>query len=245
MTSENYITALQKQAESGIATECGIHGIPYDAKNPATDAAILKSLSAGYASGLFDALFLEAVPPAVSYPQDAFFEKISHDAASLPENDRHSLAGIFGERTDAALNSFNQENLTGKPADLLSRGFIAGRSLPETAVMLIFPSAALSLLLAVLLLKGRKTSFSRRFYGVSGVIWCASALLFIPCMLLRFYNLPERLALADSPLKNFITAFLSSLTDRLSLLSALIFAAATVLLVLSAFMLSANGANGQ
>lgn len=170
MTSENYITALQQQAERGIETECRIHSIPYDAKSPATDAAILKNLSAGYASGLFDTLFLEAAPPSVSYPQDAFFEKIRLDAASLPENDRRSLAGLFGERTDAVLNSSNQENLTGKPADLLSRGFIADCSLPETAVMLIFPSAALSLLLAVLLLLGCKTGFTRRFYGVSGVI---------------------------------------------------------------------------
>lgn len=244
MTGDNYITNTQAQIESEIKTECKIYGFPYDAIEPATSAEIVKALSAEYASGLYDTLFTGSAPLTVAYPADVFLKRIAVYAVVLPEDDKFAsettqryLADFFCEKANSALNSFAQKNITEPIYGIMSRALILNLTLPEIIGKLTLPPAEVSLLLSVLLLIGRGTGFRSRLYGTSGVIWCSAALVFIPCMLLFRYNLPERLPIAASPLKSFLSAFLTSLIGSLYNISAYSFAAATALLVIAAVLL--------
>jgi hypothetical protein len=122
--------------------------------------------------------------------------------------------------------------------NIMSREFILKLTIPEIIGKLTLPLAEVSLLLSVLLLIGCRTGFRSRLYGTSGVIWCSATLMFIPCMLLLRYNLPERLLIAASPLKNLVSAFLTSFIGSVYNISAYSFAAATVLIVIAAILLA-------
>lgn len=88
--------------------------------------------------------------------------------------------------------------------------------------------AEISLLLSVLLLIGRSTGFRSRLYGMSGITGRSAVPVFIPCLLLSRYNLPVRLPVADSPLKSFVSAFLTSLIGFIYNVSAYSFTAAVL-----------------
>jgi hypothetical protein len=148
------------------------------------------------------------------------------------------LAGFFCEKADFALNPFMQKSITDPVYNLMSREFIASKTIPEIAGMLFFPLSEASLLFFVLLLLGRMDGFRYRLYTASGTIWCASALVFIPCLLLSQYNLPARLPIAVSPLKNFISAFLSAFIGFMLKISLYSFVASSVLLIAAAVILA-------
>lgn len=252
MTGDKYIANTQAQIESEIKTECKTYGFPYDAIKPATSAEILKALSAEYASGLFDTLFTGSAPHEVAYPSDLFYKRIAVYAVVLPEEDKFAsettqrhLADFFCEKADFALNSFTQKNITEPIYNIMSREIIFKSTLPEIIGKLTLPLAEVSLLLTVLLLVGRSYGFRSRLYGTSGVIWCSAALVFIPCMLLLRYNLPERLPIAASPLKSFVSAFLTSFIGSVYKVSAYSFAAATALLVIAAILLAIKKTNNK
>jgi len=250
MTGEYYITDTQTQIESEIKTECKTYGFPYDAIKPATSTEILKALSAEYASGLYDTLFTGSAPLEVAYPSDVFFKRIAVYTVVLPEDNifasettQRYLAEFFSEKADFALNSFTQKNITEPLYDIMSSEYIFKLTIPEIISKLTLPLAEVSLLLSVLLLIGRRNGFKSHLYGTSGVIWCSAALVFIPCMLLLRYNLPERLPIATSPLKNFVSAFLTSFIGTVYNISAYSFAAATMLLVIAAILLAVKKKN--
>ncbi|MHB1151186.1 MAG: hypothetical protein ACYCWE_01885 [Eubacteriales bacterium] len=250
MTGDSYIANTQAQIESEIKTVCKIYSFPYDAIEPATSTEILKALSAEYASGLFDTLFTGSEPSVVAYPADVFYKRIAVYAVVLLEDNifasetsQQYLAEFFCEKADFALNSFTQKNITEPIYNIMSREFIIKLTLPEIMGKLTLPLAEVSLLLSVLLLIGRRNSFKSRLYGTSGVIWCSAALVFIPCLLLLRYNLPERLPIAASPLKNFVSAFLTSFIGFVYNISAYSFAAATMLLVIAAILLAIKKKN--
>lgn len=244
MTGETYIAGTHAYIESDIKNVCKIYNFPYEAIKPATSSELLKSLSADYASGLYNTMFSGTAPAAVTYPTSEFLKRIAVYCDILPGDDVFAsdttqlyLAGFFCEKADFALNSFTQKSITDPAYGLMSREFIASKTLPDLAAMLLFPLSEVSLLLFVLLLSGRKSRFRYRLYTASGTVWCASALIFIPCMLLSRYNLPARLPIAASPLKNFITAFLLQFIDFMFKVSLYSFAAASVLLIAAAIIL--------
>lgn len=238
LTDDKYITDTQNYIENEIKNVCRIYRFPYDSIKPASSKEIISELSAGYASALFDTLIYGKTPDPVSYPAAEFLKRIASYTAALPDDDMYSsetnqyyLADYFRGKADYALNSFAQERISDEIYKLMSREFIASMTVPEIAAKFIMPLSEFSVLLLALLLIGRRGGFRRRLYGTAGIVWCAAVLIFVPCMLLARYNLPAKLPVAASPLRNFLSAFLSAFIDRLYTVSAISFAAATVLLI--------------
>lgn len=245
MTSETYIEKVQTEIENAVKTECRTFSFPYEAIEPASDTGIIRTLSAQYASGLYDTLFHGSPPLSVTYPADLFYKRIAVYAVILSEDSRfatesaqRSLAGFFGEKADFALNSFAQKNITDMISDFLSREALFGYTFYGTASKLFFPLAQASLLLILLLLAGRKAGIRSRLYGTCGVIWCSAATVFVPFLLLFRYDLPGHLSLAQSPLKNFLSEFLSAFIGSMYVFSVYFFSAATAALFVSTFLLA-------
>lgn len=87
--------------------------------------------------------------------------------------------------------------------------------------------AAVSAVLLILL--NRKKLLSGA-YAVLGWVWSGAALVFIPCYAFRLYDLPSRIALARSPLKELVRNAVNAVLDRVVLGSG------TVLLIAFAFL---------
>lgn len=240
MGGGEYIASLKAGLEEEIETLCKIYNFPYEAVKPASDDKILSELSVRYASGLYDAVFSGTALPTVSYPKEAFLQKIAAYGVVLPpdsifaeESSQKYLAGYFAEKADYALNSFGQESII-KTANSFA-GFRVARlgdmTVPGLIKAAAVPLAGAAAILFLLMLIGKNGKFAYRFYAASGALWCASAVIFVPCMLLRGYDIFGRIPVADSPLKNFLAAFAEAVSGSLFTWSGIFFASASVMLI--------------
>lgn len=86
----------------------------------------------------------------------------------------------------------------------------------------------------VILLRKKGKNIWSRLYLVFTVVWLGTALGFVPAIMLKIFNLPERSAFSDTPqMKEFIRNLHDLILDRLLLSFGFAFIISTVLVIVS------------
>ena len=104
----------------------------------------------------------------------------------------------------------------------------------------IFCAAAMLSFVILFLLDIKKLSAA--VYSSAAAVWCGAALGFIPALLFRIYNFPEKTALARSPLKELIRNATGLILGRILLFFGIVLLLSGALLAISIFVCAKKAA---
>ena len=220
-------TALLNRLES----ECLFYDLPFETLKAAVSKDVVETLATSQTSVIYDALFHGAPLPKVEWDGAALTRTIQSFFDTLPEQDQptEDAAKVIA---DDLINSMSPILSVGLSDKLLMQGhnIIKKLSLLQSFAAITVWLALLSAVLAVGLWLITPKSTPQRLQTVFGMTFFGSALVAVPFWLLWWYDLPSRLVLSESALKQFVNGVLYRIVDYSVTVTSIVFAVSAVLL---------------
>ena len=229
---------------SDLESQCLYLVLPYEDLAKCVDREDIRRLLTVNCSGALSAVLNngEFVPAPYDSARfkgavDAYLDSyVKEHAVTVTEGTSEKIAAELTDTVSARLSVVNTKyidvirNIKSLSAALgiLSSGFIP----------LLIVTAVLIVLLIILYRKNIVYSV----YYILTACWAGSVMIFVPVILLKLYNLPDKLILSHSTIKVFLANAISVVSDSLTLMSALLFAVFSLSLII---VYSLRGKSGK
>lgn len=227
--TESVHTAVYDQLES----ECLFYELPFDTMKTVIDKEQINRLVKEQLVSVGNSIVHEKPMADIVLDTAPFVKAIDTFFASLPEDERpldnnaaQTIANDLVKAIEPVLH-FGVGNTLLKSAQGIMRKLLPLKQFTSLGVVLLLGSIVLAVgvwFLAV-------GPFSHRLYTVAGLLFLGSSVAAVPMWLLRWYDLPSRLVLGQSALKQYINQVIYSLVDHLTIVTSAVVAVSAVLLI--------------
>ncbi len=204
-------TALLNRLES----ECLFYDLPFETLQTAVSEQVAETLVTSHMSAVYDALFHGTPLPVIQWDSTALTQTIQVFFNTLPEQERPSDTAAQ-TIADDLINSMVPILYVGLNDKLLGQGHgIVKKLLPlQSFASLTVWLLLLSVLLSVGLWLVTPKNTPRRLQTVFGMAFLGSSMVAVPLWLLQWYDLPSRLVLGESALKQYVNGVLYQMVDH-------------------------------
>ncbi len=234
--TDTYIDKMKSYIEAELDAVTGRYSLPYETVSGLLSDEAIGNISATMISDIYNALLTGGEHTETIYDISAYKDAILSYVETLPDGHMLREPAVY-EPLFTRLEETITYSLDPIPLSQI-RKFVPGISsvmqLGE-AVGKLFPLFALlsvAFTAAALLIPSNKLHM--RLYSVSGAVFAAATVYFVPSMLISNYDVPARLALiADSSLRTVVSTIWYSITDALMTSATLFFVFACVIAVSS------------
>ncbi|MBR7091994.1 MAG: hypothetical protein IKI50_02275 [Clostridia bacterium] len=224
-----YCEQLLTYVRDDLEADCDVYRLPFSLVEDRLDTAQIGRQNRQYFNALYDALTAGGQVERTAQPVDGLYDAIERHllGEGFPAEQAAEDAAYLSEQI-AERVSENVAALAGQKflSPLSQYLFAAGWASWLYRTFWFWLGSALVLAVCVLLFGAER--FAARLYRFSAALFIAASAFFFPALLLRFYDLPGRLPLADSPLKLLIATFWNRILSS-ALLAASVALAAAVL----------------
>lgn len=214
-----------------LESECLFYDLPFETLKTAVSKETAKTLVTAQTLAMYDALFNGAPLPKVEWDGAALTRTIQSFFDTLPEQDRPTNDAAQTIAADL-INSMSPMLRIGLSDKLLAQGHsIIKKLLPlQSFATITVWLALLSVVLAVGLWLVTPKSTPQRLQTVFGMVFFGSSVVAVPFWLLRWYDLPSRLVLSESALKQYVNSVLYRIVNYSVTVTSVVFAVSAVLL---------------
>lgn len=240
---ENYTTAVQTAEfaeqmngylRDELESECLFYDLPFSVLDDALSIKRIETFSGEYAATIHDALFNGSDIKTPSWDAQPFVDAVQKFFDSLPQEkkpfDETAAVTVGTELSEYAVGLLKagvREAFLEKGHQLLSH--------PLLSVLLhkmsLFLWMTIVCAAGVLLCHWEK--WKKGLYAISFALGISSVITAAPLWLLKRYELMERLALADSPLKLYIEAIFNSILFEAAQMTGICFVVSCFLVLLA------------
>ncbi len=227
-----YVAKIHEMAEINLDYIYLIYELDEDIFDNVFTDEELYDYSQWYCDFFFEKIYNPEIEMGrTEYPPENFAPHIRayYDEKGLEYTDDavNSLAKDCARAVRQAINALRQKSVL-EPMTAL---FTSKLSLVFASPTVMYMLFAIDALLVVLCFITGYKPLRSKFYFSSCGIFCGTMLLFIPTAILRFFDLPSKLALAESSFKAFFEGLLYTITNALySVLSVAAIIAAVIML---------------
>lgn len=214
-----------------LESECLFYDLPFETLKTAVSKETAKTLVTAQTLAMYDALFNGAPLPKVEWDGAALTRTIQSFFDTLPEQDRPTNDAAQTIAADL-INSMSPMLRIGLSDKLLAQGHSSIKKLLplQSFATITVWLALLSVVLAVGLWLVTPKSTPQRLQTVFGMVFFGSSVVAVPFWLLRWYDLPSRLVLSESALKQYVNSVLYRIVNYSVTVTSVVFAVSAVLL---------------
>lgn len=233
--SDSFVSALYTEVQEYLESECMFYDLPYDTIKTAFSPETVKAVAMERVTVVYDSLLTgEKLPSMAVDPApfkaaiDSFFETLPFEERPLDSDASQTIAGELAQSTGLVMGLGISDKLVS-----IAHPFFADtsplRRLADLGIALLF---AIMMLTAVSLIPLRST-LRQRAYTTVGTLFIGSALVAVPMWLFVGHDLPSKLAIGDSALREFVRTALYTVINRANGIATIAFVVSTLLLIAS------------
>lgn len=217
-----------------LESECLFYDLPFETLKTAVSKDVVETLVTAQTSAVYDALFDGEPLPKVQWDNTVLTRTIQSFFDTLPEQDRPTNDAAQTIAADL-INSMSPMLRIGLGDKLLAQGHnIIKKLLPfQSFAAITVWLALLSAVLAVGLWLVTPKSTPQRLQTVFGMVFFGSSVVAVPLWLLRWYDLPSRLVLSESALKQYVNGVLYQIVDYSVTVTSVVFAVSALVLIIA------------
>ena len=224
-----YCERMLAYVRDDLDADCAVYQLPFSLVEDRLSPEFIGRQNRQYFNALYDALTAGGQVEYATQPVDGLYDAI----------ERHLLAEGFPAEQAAEDAAYLSDQIAERVRENVAA--LAGQKFLSPLSQYLYATGwaswlyrtfwywlAAALVLAVCTLLFGAARFAARLYRFSAALFVASSAFFFPALLLRWYDLPSRLVLADSPLKLLIATFWGRLIGAVLLTSAVALAASVL-----------------
>lgn len=232
--SPELIESVHVALLNGLESECLFYDLPFETMKTAVSKEVVETLVTTQTSAVYDALFDGKPLPTLLWDSAAFTQTIQSFFDTLPKQDRPSDT-VAQTIADDLINSLSPILNIGLSDKLLKQGHDMVEKLSPLRVFasLTIPLLIVSAILATALWLLTPKNIPQRLQSVFGMTFLGFSVVAVPLWLLQWYDLPARLVLGESALKDYVDGVLYQIIDHSVTITSIVFAVSAVVLVAS------------
>ncbi len=231
-----YASELKERIDKSLEKDCSIYGIPYKVVEKEITKERLTAAAVRSASAFFDGNSDDL--SSFEYPSEGICEAVKSygkgdgaDTIYKDEKNAPLLAEKLTDRIrDTILSVFDQP-LVKKAASKLFQNSTLCRLTPLAPVF-----AAFAIAFAALTYVLKKGNPGEKLYISASALMTVGTLCFAPAFLVRLADIPSRVALGDSYIRQFFVAVAEGALNRIYTFSLVLFVFTFVILVAASVM---------
>lgn len=233
--SESFVSSLHAEALEHLESECLFYDLPYDTMSAALPVDTVKAVAAERMAAVYDSLCTGEELPSVTLDPapfkaaiDSFFETLPVEERPLDPDASQTIAGELAESTALVMSIGISDKLLATAHPL----FADTSSLRRAASMGVWGLLAVIILAAVSLIPFKST-WRQRAYGTASALFIGSAVVAAPMWLFIRLDLPSKIAIGDSALREYVNRVLYTVLDRGNAVATTAFIATAIVLIAS------------
>ncbi len=240
--TDAFVAALHTEVSEHLESECLFYDLPYDTVKEAMPVQTVQAVARERMAAVYDTLCRGTKLPAATLDPapfkaaiDSFFETLPAEERPLDVDASKTIAGELAESTALVMSIGISDKLLASARPLfadvspLRRVADAGAWILLTVVVL----AALSLI-------PLKSTWRQRAYTTASTLFIGSAVVAVPMWLFVGLDLPSKIAIGDSALREYVNAVLYTVFDRANAIATAAFIVSAVLLIAAVVWLVTN-----
>lgn len=231
--TEAFVSALHEEVLEHLEAECLFYDLPYDTVKEAMPVQTVQAVALERMEAVYNALHRGTKLPSLSLDAapfkaaiDSFFETLSFEERPLDPDASQTIAKELAESTALVMSIGISDKLI-KTAHPL---FAENSPLRRVANMAVWTVLAVALLAAASLYPFKST-LRQRAYSTASALFIGSAIVAVPMWLFIGHDLPSKIAIGDSALREYVNAVLCTVLDRIGTVTTIAFIVAAVLLI--------------
>ncbi len=233
--ADTFVSSLHTEVLEHLESECLFYDLPYDTMSAALPAETVKAAVAERMAAVYDSLCTGEALPSVTLDSapfkaaiDSFFDTLPVEERPLDPDASQTIAGELAESIGLVMSVGISDKLLATVHPLFAESSPL-RQLVDVRVWLLL---AVVVLAAVSLIP-LKSSVRQRTYSTAGALFIGSALVAVPVWLFAGHDLPSKLAIGDSALREYVNTILNAVIDRMTVITTIAFIVSALLLVVS------------
>ncbi|MBE6550812.1 MAG: hypothetical protein E7665_01620 [Ruminococcaceae bacterium] len=246
--SDEYIAKIKSYIEEELDTATGRYSLPYEIVSGLLSDEAIIDISKDMIFKVYRSLLTGTEHVETVYDISLYKEAISAYIKTLPEGHILSDPAVY-EPLFTRLEETITYSLDPIPVAQIkkfvpgiSSAMQAGSSVGDLFIVFALVSAVLTV--AAMLVPYNKLHL--RLYSVSGALFGAATVYFVPAVLISNYDVPSRLALvSDSALRTVISTVWYSITDSLMLSSTVFFVFTCILAIVSTVYITVHNIRSE
>ncbi len=237
--SPAFLEAVNTAVSETLEAECLFYDLPFETIQTAISEEQIKTTVTSYMVSVYDSLCTGKTLSSVSVDSSLFQAAIDSFFTSLPESERPldvNASKTIAEDLSKAIAPVLQAGLNDS---LVSKGHVVFsatsplRKIADFSVVFV----VLTVVLAVAHWFLGEANRAQRTYSTAGVLLLGCSSVLVPLWLLRWYDLPSRLVLGESSLKQYVNGVLYTTLDNAHTMVLIPFIVCAVLLIVSVIWL--------
>ncbi len=234
-----FFEAVDAAIQENLEAKCLFYDLPFARMKNVVSWDVLQGWMIARMESIYTSLRTGDPPQAVTVDVkifkdaiDEFFLTLPKDQRPLDANASLTLAKDLAESTQLVIQIGISEQLLQPAQKVFAENGLLNQFTQMRWWLLLF-----AVLMAAIGLIPVKTTFLQRCYSVTGAVFLGSALIAVPLWLLGNYDLPSKLALGESALREYVRSVMYTATAQMQniVFTALVIAA--VCLVVSIMLL--------
>lgn len=228
-----FVSALYTEVSEHLESECLFYDLPYDTVIKAMPVQTVQDVSREHITAVYDTLCHGTKLPSVTLDSTPFKRAIDSFFATLPVEERpldpdasSTIAGELAESTALVMSIGISDKLLSSAHPL----FAEASPLRRVAAMGIWALLAVVVLAAVSLFPFKST-LRQRAYGTASTLFVGSALVAVPMWMFAGLDLPFKIAIGDSALREYVNGVLYTVLGRANAIATITFVVTALLLI--------------
>lgn len=233
--SDAFVSSLHTEVLEHLESECLFYDLPYDTMSAALPVQTVQVVVRERMAGVYDALCTGKTLPSVALDPapfkaaiDSFFESLPFEERPLDADASQTIATELAQSMGLVMSAGISDKLIQTAHPLFAEASplrqLANRGFWWLIIMTV---------LVVISLIPFKSSYGQRAYSTAGALFIGSTLVAVPTWLFVGHDLPSRLAVGDSALKQYVNTVLYTIINRTNVIVSVAFIICLVLLILS------------
>ena len=231
--TDAFVSALYTEVSEQLESEGLFYDLPYDTLKAAVPRQTVQALAKKQMAAVYHTLCsgkklptLTLDPAPFKVAIDTFFDTLPVEERPLDPDASQTIAGELAESTALVMSIGISDKLIKTAHPLFA----------ESSPLRRFANAGIWLLLAVIVLMAFsllpfKSTLRQRAYNTASTLFISSALVAVPMWLFVGLDLPSKIAIGDSALREYVNGLLYTVLGRANTVATLIFVVAAILLI--------------
>ncbi len=226
------VSALYTEVLELLESECLFYDLPYDTMKTALSEDTVKTVLTAHVDAAYETLQNGEPLPTITLDSYPFKAAIDSFFNTLPVEERPldpDASATIATELSQSLSHVMSMGIGNKVLQTAHPLFVRVHRFADTSVWWLF---AVIVLTAVSLIPVKAT-LRQRAYSTTGALFLGSALIAVPTWLFVGLDFPDKLAIGDSALREFVNTVLYTVIDRMNTLVTAAFIVSLLLLIAS------------
>ena len=231
--ADAFVSALDTEVSEHLESEGLFYDLPHDVLKAAVPVQTVQAVAKERMASAYRTLYSGTTLPNVTLDPapfkntiDSFFETLPAEERPLDPDASQTIAAELAESTALVMSIGISDKLLSTAHPLFA----------ETSPLRRVANAGIWLLLAVVVLTAVslipfKSTLRQRVYGTAGALFIGSAVVAVPMWLFAALDLPLKIAIGDSALREYVNGVLYTVLGRANTVATIAFVVTAVLLI--------------